>query len=70
MSRWTMEDIEKKGLSICQMEKKYSAKQAKNIPASFALGRLKAGNMNKTEAAYSKYLETLKHVGEILWFEF
>lgn len=39
-------------------------------PAMYALGRLKTGAMNKTESAYSQYLETLRHVGEIVWFKF
>lgn len=36
-----------------------------------ALGRLKSGEMNKTEAAYSRHLEALKFSGEVLdfWFE-
>lgn len=37
----------------------------------YALGRLKAGVMNKTETAYCKHLENLKQLGEIqeYWFE-
>jgi hypothetical protein len=35
-----------------------------------ALGRLKAGRMNKTEAAYSQHLEGMKIAGVVLWFEF
>ena len=35
-----------------------------------ALGRLKAGQMNKTEAAYAQHLEARKAVGEILWYRF
>ena len=35
-----------------------------------ALGRLKTGQMNKTEAAYSDYLERLKIAGEVLWYKF
>ena len=35
-----------------------------------ALGRLKAGQMNKTEAAYAQYLEILKRAGEIQWYRF
>lgn len=35
-----------------------------------ALGRLKTGAMNRTEAAYAQYLEQLKHAGEILWYRF
>lgn len=35
-----------------------------------ALGRLKAGTMNKTEAAYCQHLERLKVEGLIAWFKF
>lgn len=35
-----------------------------------ALGRLKAGAMNKTEAAYAAHLEGLKQAGKIAWFRF
>lgn len=36
----------------------------------YALGRLKNGQMNKTEAAYAEHLERLKYEGEILWWKF
>lgn len=36
----------------------------------FALGRLKAGQMNKTEQAYANYLEALKATGAIVWYKF
>ncbi len=35
-----------------------------------ALGRLKVGEMNKTEKAYADYLRTLQMAGEVLWFRF
>jgi hypothetical protein len=35
-----------------------------------ALGRLKAGAMNKTESAYDAALAARKHVGEIAWYRF
>lgn len=35
-----------------------------------ALGRMKTGQMNKTEEAYSLLLETRRHAGEVLWFKF
>lgn len=35
-----------------------------------ALGRLKAGTMNKTEAAYCLHLERLMAEGLIAWFKF
>lgn len=38
--------------------------------AMYALGRLKVGQMNKTEAAYDQHLAILQHAGEILWRKF
>ena len=38
--------------------------------AHLALGRLKPGTMNRTEAAYNDRLEALKRLGEVLWFRF
>jgi hypothetical protein len=35
-----------------------------------ALGRLKQGEMNKTEARYAAHLEQRKARGEIVWFKF
>ena len=35
-----------------------------------ALGRLKTGAMNKTEAAYDAHLSLLQHAGHILWRKF
>jgi hypothetical protein len=35
-----------------------------------ALGRLKAGTLNKTEAAYAEFLELRKRAGEVAWFKF
>lgn len=38
--------------------------------AMYALGRLKTGQMNKTEAAYAKYLAELQSLGGVLWHKF
>tara|TARA_R110000851_G_scaffold33896_3_gene90384 strand:+ start:3046 stop:3387 length:342 start_codon:yes stop_codon:yes gene_type:complete len=35
-----------------------------------ALGRMKAGKMNQTEAAYAALLEACKQAGEIVWYSF
>jgi hypothetical protein len=35
-----------------------------------ALGRLKTGQRNRTEAAYEAVLELRKHAGEVLWYRF
>lgn len=37
---------------------------------NFALGRLKVGAMNKTEAGYGQHLELLMRAGEVLWYRF
>jgi len=37
---------------------------------SFAAGRLKTGQMNKSEQAYAEYLGQLQAVGGILWHKF
>jgi hypothetical protein len=36
----------------------------------FALGRLKTGEMNRTEAAYDQHLELRQRAGEIAWRRF
>jgi hypothetical protein len=41
-----------------------------NQAGAFALGRLRTGEMNKTEAAYSAHLAELQHAGEVLWHKF
>ncbi len=37
---------------------------------NYALGRLKTGVMNKTEAAYAEFLDGERHHGRVLWFRF
>ena len=39
-------------------------------PNFLALGRLKTGQMNKTEAEYANLLESLKQVGKVAWYKF
>lgn len=36
----------------------------------YALGRLKTGERNKTEAAYESLLRTRQIAGEVVWFRF
>lgn len=38
--------------------------------AMYALGRLKAGQMNKTEEAYRATLEAERTAGRVLWYKF
>lgn len=44
--------------------------QARMKRARFALGRLPAGAMNKTEAAYDAHLEAEQRAGRVLWRRF
>lgn len=44
--------------------------RAKKPGADLALGRLKTGQMNKTEEAYGKVLEMRKRAGQMLWYRF
>lgn len=44
--------------------------QTKNMKRMFALGRMKTGERNKTEAAYETMLESLRMVGEVAWYKF
>jgi len=45
-------------------------KQSKSTRALQALGRLKTGTMNKTEAAYAATLDARRYAGEVAWFKF
>lgn len=36
----------------------------------YALGRLPAGTMNRTEESYSAFLELRKRAGEVSWYRF
>ena len=38
--------------------------------AFYALGRLKVGQMNKSEGVYAAHLELMKGAGHILWYRF
>lgn len=72
--RWTADDIEKLGLKVSEATplnpQKSGDLKPNNEPAAFALGRMKSGEMNKTEIAYANYLETKKRIGEVLWYKF
>ena len=39
-------------------------------PAVYALGRLKVGQMNRTEAEYAALLEQMRRAGTVAWFKF
>jgi len=41
-----------------------------NTAGAFALGRLPAGTMNKSEAQYAAHLDQQRHAGLVLWWMF
>ncbi|MCX3876357.1 hypothetical protein NAH03_02450 [Stenotrophomonas maltophilia] len=45
-------------------------RQAARERRVLALGRLKTGEMNKTEAAYAERLRALQAAGEVQWHRF
>lgn len=74
----TQDDLNKMGL-VKQLNGTYrkmtkAEKLAPSKPTArerlFAKGRLKNGEMNKTEAAYCKHLEALKQQKKIAWYLF
>ena len=71
-NRFTQADIDRlrvKGVKVIDTTTPSNTTGIKQ-PASFALGRMKAGNMNKTERAYAKYLEKQKQFGDVVWYAF
>jgi hypothetical protein len=74
--RWTQEDYAKH-LAKTGVPASRSAADTSAPPFALplinriqALGRLKTGEMNKTEAAYDAHLWQLRHAGEVLWHKF
>lgn len=65
MIRMTEEQVKAR-----QMRQKSTVSANKSKGGARALGRLKQGVMNKTEANYARYLEQQKLSGEIQYFAF
>lgn len=64
--RWTPEQLAAHNQrSIDKLVRQDSARQRVR-----ALGRLKTGTMNKTEARYATHLELQKHTRSVLWYKF
>lgn len=78
MPNWTEEDYahlqarQKKKAPANAAPKKASSKSHEQTPRQKlqALGRLKAGTMNATEARFAQLLDQKKLVGEVLWWKF
>jgi hypothetical protein len=67
LTRWTEEQLTR------HLEKTGVPAPMPRVDTSnpaFALGRLKPGEMNKTEALYAVHLDVQKVAGEVLWWKF
>lgn len=60
--------------NLKEVNRMFDGKRSANIETpqqrTQALGRMKSGKMNKTEAAYADILETRKRAGGIVWWAF
>lgn len=63
MANWTEADIER------LKQRKPAAKQT-GTQRMQALGRMKAGQMNKTEERFAQMLELERHAGRVKWWKF
>ena len=63
MANWTEADIER------LKQRKPAAKQ-NGTQRMQALGRMKTGQMNKTEERFAQMLELERHAGKVQWWKF
>lgn len=67
--RWSEEQLQNH-LKAHENRKNNAVAPQKQKNDARALGRLKQGVMNQTEQKYADYLESLKNLGEVIWFAF
>lgn len=63
MANWTEEDV-------ARLQKRKAAPKPTSTQRMQALGRLKAGQMNKTEERFAQHLELERHTGRVQWWKF
>ena len=68
VTRWTQEQYQEWANKHAATVRPFAPPA--NEAGRFALGRLPAGTMNKTEAAYDAHLWALRHAGEVIWHKF
>lgn len=68
---WTEEDVKRHNERVNKGRKAKPEKPAETGTQKMqALGRLKTGEMNKTEARFAQYLDLQKHAGAVQWWKF
>ena len=63
MANWTEEDIER-------LKQRKVAPKKTVTQRMQALGRMKTGQMNKTEERFAQMLELERHAGKVQWWKF
>lgn len=63
MANWTEEDIER-------LKQRKVAPKKTGTQRMQALGRMKTGQMNKTEERFAQMLELERHAGKVQWWKF
>ena len=63
MANWTEEDIER-------LKQRKVAPKKTGSQRMQALGRMKTGEMNKTEARFAQLLELERYAGRVQWWKF
>lgn len=63
MANWTEEDV-------ARLQRRKVAPKKTGAARMQALGRLKTGQMNKTESRYAQRLQLLQGAGKVLWWKF
>lgn len=63
MANWTEADIER-------LKQRKAPPKKTGVQRMQALGRLKTGQMNKTEERFAQWLELERYAGRVLWWKF
>lgn len=63
MANWTEEDIER-------LKQRKAAPKKTGTQRMQALGRMKTGELNKTETRFAQLLELERHAGKVRWWKF
>ena len=63
MANWTEEDV-------ARLQQRKVAPKKTGAARMQALGRMKTGEMNKTEARFAQFLELERHIGRVQWWKF
>lgn len=67
---WSEEDVKRHNERVKKGRTEKPEQPAAGQKKMQALGRLKTGQMNKTEERFAQYLDLQKHAGTVQWWKF